>query len=261
MSASVPAGYRPAFVTLDGEHRLPAFLPLDESKRWNGFAMPLFDPAIFEAEENRVALAAMFPDDTEESLKLSWDGRVPSVTDPEDGYEYARMMGAPLLAYLQIGDGAFVWEEDEVIGYEVRDEHDEPLIYCAVCAPDKSVPVTMSDVGGEEQMCAGTDYNSPEAHVLEPESNLIGEVTLVIPIVVPSPVSEIVDAVRESVETPRLADAIRDLDAALVEHGLQGYDGEALAYLEALLVMAQGHTVHDAMVTAYGLKAVQSDAD
>lgn len=247
MSASVPAGYRPAFVTLDGEHRLPAFVPLDESKRWNGFAMPLFDPAIFEVEENRVALAAMFPDDTEESLKLTWDGRVPSVTDPEDGYDYVGEFSES--GFLQIGIGAFVWEEDEVVGYEVQSEHDETLIYCAVCAPDKTTPVTASMLEGEEVLCAGTDYNSPKAHVLEPESALVGEVTVAV---------EIVDAVRESVGTPALADAIRELDAACVEHGVDGYDGEAVAYLDALLIMARhGHSAEDALVTAYGLKAIK----
>lgn len=76
-------------------------------------------------------------------------------------------------------------------------------------------------------------------------------------IVPPSNVTQI-DVVREmraAYPTPLLAEAIKALDQACVEHGLEGYEGEAVSYLTALLRMAEDPTLsaEDAVKRAYGL--------
>lgn len=66
---------------------------------------------------------------------------------------------------------------------------------------------------------------------------------------------DVVRSVRDAYPTPLLADAIKALDAACVEHGLDGYEGEAVSYLTALLRMAEDPTLsaEDAVKRAYGV--------
>lgn len=114
---TTPTGYRPGLVVLDSEESLPAFLPEDE-QRWNGWAMPIFDPVVIA--EHRETLAAMFPTepDNEDALILTWDGDRPRIVDPQyvdeaDGGEYVVEVEVDGRKFLSIGGGAFVWSEAE----------------------------------------------------------------------------------------------------------------------------------------------------
>lgn len=170
---TTPRGYRTGFVTLESEASLPAFLP-EDNRRWNGFALPIFDPAVIA--EHRETLGQMFPADpgNEDALVLTWDGDRPSIVDPQyaddpDGGEYVQDTVIDGVTYLSVGGGAFVWSEDPIVGYMVRNEHDEPMIYCAECASEKTTPVYRSQIAEEGELCAGTDFNDPSAHELEAE--------------------------------------------------------------------------------------------
>lgn len=106
---ATPTGYRPGFVTLDSAP-IPAFLPTDD-RTWNGFAMPIFDPAVLA--EHRETLASIFPVDNgnPDALILTWDGDRPVVTDPEYPGDYVRDVVIDGVGFLDIGNGGFVWSE------------------------------------------------------------------------------------------------------------------------------------------------------
>ena len=114
-TTEAPAGYRPAIVTLDGDVALPAFLPTSDA-RWNGWAIPIFDPEVIAA--NRDKLAQMFPveSDNPDALILSWEGDRPSIIDPQYGDDEGQYVSERTIdgrAVLDIGGGAFVWSEVE----------------------------------------------------------------------------------------------------------------------------------------------------
>lgn len=112
---TTPRGYRTGTVAIEDYGTLPAFLPEDD-RHWNGFALPLFDPATIA--EHRDALGEIFPADegNDEALVLTWNGDRPSIVDPqyaddEDGGEYVTDLVIDGETYLSIGSGSFVWSE------------------------------------------------------------------------------------------------------------------------------------------------------
>lgn len=111
-----PAGYRPAIVAIDDGVMLPAFLPTS-GQRWNGWEMPIFDPAVIA--QHRETLAKMFPveGDNPDALVLSWNGDRPSIIDPQfeddEEFDYVAERVVDGRAFLDIGGGAFVWSEME----------------------------------------------------------------------------------------------------------------------------------------------------
>ncbi len=114
---TTPTGYREGLVTIDVERGIPAVIP---AERWNGWAMPLFDPAIFADAENRSVLEEIFPKDDrfEDALVLTWNGDRPSIIDPQyaddvDGGEYVSEVVIDGQTFLSIGSGSFVWSEWE----------------------------------------------------------------------------------------------------------------------------------------------------
>jgi hypothetical protein len=121
---NAPEGYRPGHVRLGTSACIPAFLPLD-GRNWNGFALPIFDPATLT--EHRATLETIFARDNDVDARdgyvLTWDdsGR-PHLEDLhyDDGQDEVVDVEIGGTTYIVVG-GGFVWEEVEPRVFEWED--------------------------------------------------------------------------------------------------------------------------------------------